>query len=175
MQWLQNEFLPYLFEWEAWAESIPDLTRTEKNNLLLSSETRLGLKMTCKQLHDFYNATCPVCVFLSFHVNFVHTGKSLIDLVRYIFTLKDVKSFLSQRLCQDPLENFFGCQRQRGGVHDNPNAQEFAKNTQALRVINSFCKGPTRGNCRGGMHDQDKQNDEPLPKRKRTGNTVPAM
>ena len=99
---------------------------------------------------------------------YVHAGKSFIELVRYLFTLEDVKSFLSQRLCQDPLENFFGCQRQRGGVHDNPNAQEFAKNTQALRVINSFCKGPARGNCRGGMHDKGKENDEPLPKRKRT-------
>ena len=62
-----------------------------------------------------------------------------------------VTSFLSQRICQDPLENFFGCQRQRGGVHDNPNVQEFVKNTQALRVINSFCKGPSQGNCRGGL------------------------
>ena len=94
------------------------------------------------------------------------------ELVKYLFQQPDVISFLSQRLCQDPLENFFGCQRQRGGVHDNPNVQEFTGNTQALRVINSFCR-PTRGNSflsqrlcqdplenffgcqrqRGGVHD----------------------
>ena len=69
------------------------------------------------------------------------------ELVKYLFEQADVKSFLSQRPCQDPLENFFGCQR-RGGVHDNPNVQEFTRNTQAL---NSFGHRPGRGNCRGGL------------------------
>ena len=35
-------------------------------------------------------------------------------------------------LCQDPLESFFGCQRERGGTSDNPNVAEFCSNTQAL-------------------------------------------
>ena len=39
-------------------------------------------------------------------------GKSFIEAVKYIFTLPGVKLFLSQRICQDPLENFFSCQRQ---------------------------------------------------------------
>ena len=96
------------------------------------------------------------------------------ELVRYLFTLPDVKSFLSPRICQDPLERFFGCQRQRGGVHDNPNAQEFMKNAQALRVIKSVSRAPKRGNCRGGTTDKDKENvDEPLPKRRQTKATKP--
>ena len=33
-------------------------------------------------------------------------------------------------------------------THDNPSVQEFCKNTQALRVINVFCRGPVKGNCR---------------------------
>ena len=65
---------------------------------------------------------------------------SFLELVPYLFSLPDVQSFLSQRLCQDPLECFFGLQRQRGGVHENPNAVEFAKNTQALRVMKSVGK-----------------------------------
>ena len=112
------------------------------------------------------------------YLTFIHTkyyltihciGKSFVELVHYLFTVPGVKSFLSQRLCQDPLENFFGCQRQRGGVHDNPNVLEFTKNTQALRVINHFCKGPVKGNCRGGHSESlDKENfNEPLPKRPR--------
>jgi len=98
-----------------------------------------------------------------------------VELVRYGFTLPDVKSFLSQRTCQDPLERFFGCQRQRGGVHDNPNVQEFMKNTQALRLVKSVAwKGPTRGNCRGGDQDAGKENvHEPLQKRPRKKSCKP--
>lgn len=63
-------------------------------------------------------------------------------------------SFLSINLSQDPLENFFGCQRQRGGTNDNPTVQEYYSNTQALRVVNSFCRDPIRGNCRGNATSQ---------------------
>ena len=107
---------------------------------------------------------------LSIHCICHDTANSFIGLVEYIFTLPDVKMFLSQRICQDPLENFFGCQRQHGGTHDNPNVQEFQKNMQALRVINSFAKGPAKGNCRGfsgdyAEIDMQKEN-KPLPKHK---------
>lgn len=60
-------------------------------------------------------------------------------------------ALLTNHLCQDPLESFFGCQRQRGGTGDNPSISEFYTNTQALRVVDSFCRGPVRGNCRGGV------------------------
>ena len=100
----------------------------------------------------------------------LYTAKSFTDLVEYIFTMPDVQVFLSQRICQDPLENFFGCQRQRGGTHDNPSVQEFQKNMQALRVINSFARGPAKGNCRGFDGDYEDINmqkeNKPLAKRK---------
>ena len=93
-------------------------------------------------------------------------------LVRYLFTLPEVKenqlAFLSQHICQDPLEDFFGCQRQRGGTSDNPSAQEYYRNAQqALRVVNSFCRGPVRGNCwRSQDVNRDIDNENtPLPKR----------
>lgn len=84
--------------------------------------------------------------------------------------MPDVNSFLSQRLCQDPLERFFGLQRQRGGVHENPNVVEFSKNMQALRVVKSVCKTTSSGNCRGGPHESENIEElcEPLPKRRRT-------
>ena len=68
--------------------------------------------------------------------------------------MDEVKShklaFLSNNICQDPLECFFGRQRQRGGTHDNPTVADFLNNTQALRVVDSFCHDPiVRGNCRG--------------------------
>lgn len=74
---------------------------------------------------------------------------SFVELVEFIFTIPGVTVFfLSNRICQDPLENFFGQQRQRGRVNENPNVLEFVKNTQALRVVNSSC-ATARGNCRG--------------------------
>ena len=76
-------------------------------------------------------------------------------LVPYLFTIPGVTAFLSQRICQDPLENIFGCQRQRGGTHDNPSVDEFIKNTQALCVVGSMCRSPALGNYRGG-NDFDK-------------------
>ena len=75
--------------------------------------------------------------------------KSFVELVRFIFTIPGVKFFLSRRICQDPIEIFLGCQRQRGRTRDNPNIQEFLKNTQALRVVIGFCRDVTKGNCRG--------------------------
>ena len=42
-----------------------------------------------------------------------------------------VLSLLSKHICQDPLKKFFGQQRQRGQVNENPNVAEFLRNTQA--------------------------------------------
>ena len=87
----------------------------------------------------------------------------IFQLVRFLVTVPGVKFFLSRRICQDPIVKFFGCQRQRGRTHDNPNAQEFLKNTQALRVVNGFCRDVARGNkeTKLGMKD-----NTPLPNRK---------
>lgn len=70
-------------------------------------------------------------------------------MIEFIFTdIPGVTIFLSNKLYQDPLENFFGQQRQRGRVNENPNVLEFMKNTQALRVIN-LTGSTIRGYCRG--------------------------
>ena len=101
--------------------------------------------------------------------------KSFVEIVRYLFTIPGVELFYSNRLCQDSLENFFGQQRQRGRTHENPNADQFVKNSQALRVINSTC-ATIRGNCRAGEvdpkhkkkhHQIQTENNAPLRKRPR--------
>lgn len=89
------------------------------------------------------------------------------ELLQFLFDIPDVDSFLSQRLCQDPLERFFGCQRQRGGVHENPNAAEFMKNIQAIRVIGSLPHSYS-GNCRGSYNDVGVIDPDPLKKRRRS-------
>ena len=77
----------------------------------------------------------------------------IVYLVNYVFSVPGIKEkrivLLSRNLCQDPLENYFGYQRQCDGTSDNPNALEYGKNTEALRVVNTLCRGPVRGNCRG--------------------------
>lgn len=71
------------------------------------------------------------------------------ELVPYLFKIPGVTCFLSEKLSQDPLEKFFGCQRQKGRTNDNPTAYEFMKNTQALRVIDSIQVKDITENCRG--------------------------
>ena len=91
---------------------------------------------------------------------------SFVELVEFIFTIPGVTVFLSNRICQDPLENFFGQQRQRGRVNENPNVSEFIKNTQALRVVNTAC-ATVRGNCRGARKRKALEvENTPLQKRK---------
>ena len=51
--------------------------------------------------------------------------KAFVELVEYLFTIPGVKVFLSENISQDPIEKFIECQRQRGRVNENPNAQEF--------------------------------------------------
>ena len=92
---------------------------------------------------------------------------SFVELVEYVFTIPGVSVFLSNRLCQDPLEKFFGQQRQRGRVNENPSTTKFLRNTQALRVISNTCS-KIRGNCRGSsIISKDLLESGPLPKRAR--------
>ena len=70
-------------------------------------------------------------------------------MVQDLFTDEHVTSFLSERIQQDPLEKYFGKQRQRGRVNENPTVSEYMKNEQALRVISSINLDVVKGNTRG--------------------------
>ena len=48
VQWLENDFLTYLAEWEISAGAQQGFTKTQQANMLLSHPTQLGLKMTSK-------------------------------------------------------------------------------------------------------------------------------
>ena len=67
------------------------------------------------------------------------------------------------------MEKYFGRQRQRGRVNENPNVAEALKNNQALRVINSINLDIIKGNTRGtnSTDINEKENQEPLQKRRR--------
>lgn len=162
LQFLESEFLAYLDSWEESVNGREGYEHSDRKRMLLSSETLLGLRITseswCKHI---------TIVMILFHISII--AYSFVKLVKYIFTIPGVKAFLSQKICQDPVEKFFGCQRQRGGTNENPTVAEFCKNTQALRVIGNFCRPSVRGNCRGSKSHLPicEEENEPLPKRRR--------
>ena len=80
--------------------------------------------------------------------------------MEYIFTIEDVSVVLSNRICQDPIENFFGQVRQKGRVNENPSVSKFLKTTQALRVVSTGC-ATVRSNCRGSHERKTKPQDDP--------------
>ena len=126
--------------------------------MIISHETLQGIKVNGKVWFCFN--------LYSFRAIF--TVSSFVELLPFIFKIPGVTSFLTEKLCQDPLEKFFGNQRQRGGTSDNPSVKEFCKNTQALRVINGTCSNIQRGNCRGSKTFFDIEKESaPLPKRGR--------
>uniref|UniRef100_A0A1X7VXJ4 Transposable element P transposase-like GTP-binding insertion domain-containing protein n=1 Tax=Amphimedon queenslandica TaxID=400682 RepID=A0A1X7VXJ4_AMPQE len=47
-----------------------------------------------------------------------------------------------------PPKEFFGRQRQQGATNNNSTVQQFIDNTQSLMVVNFFCLGAVRQNCR---------------------------
>ena len=138
MQWLQDVFIPYLDKWESSVKARPEtsFSKSDKERMLLSAETRLGLRMT----------GIVTCDSITVAIQKKNSALSLVGLVKTIFSLPEVKgkklSLLSGHLCQDPLENYFGCQRQRGGTNEHPNSHQFYQNAQALRIVDSFVVPP---------------------------------
>ena len=95
---------------------------------------------------------------------------SFVQLVHFLLNIPGVDTFLSEKISQDPLEKFFGLQRQRGRSNENPTTVEFLNNTEYLRVINSICRPSLKSNCCGNSKRpiaiaMDKENIA-LPKRR---------
>lgn len=101
--------------------------------------------------------------------------KSFVEMAKYLLSQPQDQAqklyVLSERFSQDPLENYFGKQRARGGRNENPNLQQCVHNAAALRVQKSMALDPVRGNCSRKKRlfgDEQKIDETPLPKRKRT-------
>ncbi len=73
---------------------------------------------------------------------------SFIDMAKYLLRLDDTLFLLSERINQDPIENYFGQLRARGGRNENPTLQQCINTASALRVQKSQALDPVRGNCR---------------------------
>ncbi len=70
-------------------------------------------------------------------------------MVKYLLPEEESELFLlSEKISQDPIENYFGKQRARGGRNENPTLQQCVHNAAALRIQKSLALEPLRGNCR---------------------------
>ena len=137
--------------------------------MLLSLETRTGLEFTGKNYNynsRFIRSSKIIrCIF-------PNAVKAFIELTVDVLSIPGAPPLLSRRISQDPLEKFFGLQRQRGRTNENPNSQQFLKNTQGLVVASQSAKF-VKGNCRGNK-DMEEDCSAPLPKRKRSRSTQPS-
>ena len=121
-EWLDG-FLEYL---ELWKKSIGErpgnFNTTAKSNMFISRQTYEGLQIT---IHSFKD----VCVYL------LEQG------IPYI---------LSEKFCQDDLENYFGRQRAIGHRRDNPNVRDVGYNDNSIK--SQFSVRPIAGNVTKKCH-----------------------
>ena len=68
-------------------------------------------------------------------------------MTKYLVVGGSAGLFLSGKISQDPLENYFGQQRARGGRDENPNLQQCLYNAAVIRVQKSIATDPICGNC----------------------------
>ena len=89
-----------------------------------------------------------------------------------VFSFKEVCKFLlqngvpyvlSNRFCQDDLENYFGRQRAIGCRRDNPSVKDVGYNDNTIK--SQFSVRPIAGNVNVQVGKYDVNNTEPLPKR----------
>ena len=96
--WLRNEFLQYFQNWLQSIEDPPgNFTANTKQKMFISWQTYQGIKITTL---------------------------SIIEVVQYLLS-NNVPYVLTERFCQDPLENYFGRQRSMGARKDNPSIRDF--------------------------------------------------
>ncbi|XP_070537602.1 uncharacterized protein [Ptychodera flava] len=139
-EWLQRDFLGYFRDWE---QSVMDreghFTKTERNAMCISKQTIEGLKMT---------------------VN------SFVEVSRYLLQ-QGVNFVLSEKFCQDPLEEHFSKHRQRGGANNDPTIQAFGYQENVIRLQKSHHLRCITGNTRRQAQDTPEViEDTPLPKRR---------
>ena len=121
--WLRNVFLQYFEDWLASIEQRDgNFSKKEKNKMFISLQTYEGLKIS---------------------VN------SIIDSVQFLLQ-HQVRYVLTERFCQDPLENYFGRQRSLGVRKDNLSSRDFGYSDNSIRNQHIF--KPIAGNVQGNAN-----------------------
>jgi len=136
LEWLDEEFLQYLTSWKDAVKKRPGtFTEKERKRMLLSDQTITGLTMTCK---------------------------STVAIVKQVLAA-GAPFVLTSHISQDPLEQFFGHCRHKGGSNDNPNVAEACHVINTIRTVSTQAIANVRGNTSTlSQHELDAR---PLPKR----------
>ena len=133
---------------------------------MLNCETLDGIHMTGWLASLMILITKFNLVFLNCAV------KSFCELTKYLLDVEKSKApyLLSEHFSQDPLENYFGQQRYRGGWCQNPTVQACLSSAQSLRVLGSLALMPVRGNSsrKKRLFSEEVVDNTPLPKRARS-------
>ena len=124
--WLENDLLGYFNDWKASiVKRKGKFTDKDKSKMFISWQTYEGIQMS------------------------VHSTSVVVK-----FLLKEGMEYvLTERFCQDTIEQYFGHQRSFGGRGDNPNLYQFGYNNNSIRVQKRISSGS--GNDRG-RHDRTK-------------------
>lgn len=139
--WLTNDFLGYLRDWkDSIAQRPGNFTKNARSRMFLSWQTYEGLQIS---------------------------AYSVVEATKFLLN-EGVEYVLTERFCQDPLEEYFGNQRKLGRRNDNPDMKMFGYNNNTIRVQRAVsCQS---GNTRG-RKDRDRSwvnvSDDPVPKRKK--------
>ena len=139
--WLTNDFLGFLRDWKDSIACRPgDFSKNARSRMFLSWQTYEGLQIT---------------------------AHSVIEATKFLLN-EGVEYVLTERFCQDPLEEYFGNQRKLGRRNDNPDMKMFGYNNNTIRVQRAIsCQS---GNTRG-RKDRDRSwvnvSNDPVPKRKK--------
>ena len=125
-QFLENDFLGYFRQWKRSVTARPgEFTANARTRMFVSWQTHEGAQIT------------------------VH---SLVEATKFLLS-QGMEYVLSERFCQDPVEEYFGNQRMLGRRCDNPDIRTFRYNDNTIRIQRHISLDS--GNTRGG-HKQEK-------------------
>ena len=160
LQWLREDFLGYLSEWEQECLKKP-LKRSQSRRQCLSRETLEGLRITGMLIAaEIIPNPCILTIIFNTVTSFCELAPKLISGGQYL---------LSEVFCQDPLERYFSKQRHRGGGNDDPTVTQFNTNSAILMQRQQVRSDLTTVNVEPSNSASTSMASayEPLPKRRR--------
>lgn len=94
------------------------------------------------------------------------TVYSVIEATKFLLG-EGIEFVLTERFCQDPIEEYFGNQRKLGRRNDNPDIKTFGYNANTIRIQRAVAV--QSGNTRGRKEKKrawEQVTHDPLPSRK---------
>ena len=91
---------------------------------------------------------------------------SFVDLVQEVLQEPGVEYFLSEKLCQDPLEEHFSKQHGAGGANRNMGVADYASQELKILVAGSQMVASAKGNSKNYKRKNDSALILPKPKAK---------